>query len=151
MRWLCIAMFATVPVLLAIVFLPAFWPFLRPSPDRDEVRCVATSAAGWIAFESVVGNVGASTDLSAPGGSAVLNETCTPAVGQLTVSGTAPDKRTVAAYADELATVKGLAAPLVSTVQVQQHGVTFTVTAVSTSDALGGRYAAPTTSPTGGH
>lgn len=69
-------------------------------------------------------------------------------VGQVTITGTAPDKKTVAAYADQLATVSGLSAPLIENVQATTHPVTFTISALITSDALGGRYSATTT---GGH
>jgi Tfp pilus assembly protein PilN len=82
----------------------------------------------------------------------ILNASGKPTVGLLTVSGTAPDKRSVAAYADRLATVPGLTAPLISSVEATAHPITFTVTVVITSDALGGRHAivtVPTT--TGGH
>jgi Tfp pilus assembly protein PilN len=76
-------------------------------------------------------------------------------VGTLTLTGTAPDKRTVAAYADQLAKVKGLTAPLISSVQASTRPVTFTISAALTSDAFGGRYtpatSAPATSTTGGH
>jgi Tfp pilus assembly protein PilN len=76
-------------------------------------------------------------------------------VGTLTLTGTAPDKRTVAAYADQLAKVKGLTAPLISSVQASTRPVTFTISAALTSDAFGGRYtpatSVPATSTTGGH
>jgi Tfp pilus assembly protein PilN len=76
-------------------------------------------------------------------------------VGTITLTGTAPDKRTVAAYADRLAGVKGLAAPLISSVQASTHPVSFIISAVITSDAFGGRYGSATPTPaastTGGH
>jgi Tfp pilus assembly protein PilN len=78
--------------------------------------------------------------------SAILNSSGKETVGELRISGTAPDKRTVAAYADQLASVPGLAAPLILSVDVVQGSVTFSVSVLITSDALGGRYAVPATS-----
>ena len=69
-------------------------------------------------------------------GSSVLNSTGKATVGQLTINGTARDKRSVAAYADQLATVPGLTAPLISSVQGSAHAMSFVVTVVITSDAL---------------
>jgi hypothetical protein len=73
-------------------------------------------------------------------------------VGQVTLSGTAPDKRSVAAYADRLASAKGLAAPLVSSIGAGSGDVTWSMTVAITSDAMGGRYSAPSaTNATGGN
>jgi flagellar basal body-associated protein FliL len=87
--------------------------------------------------------------------SGVLNVTGKLQVGQLTVTGTAPTKTSIAAYADKLGTVLGLTAPLITNVTATpgDHTFTFTINLVVTADALGGRYALPaTTSPaTGGH
>jgi hypothetical protein len=89
-------------------------------------------------------------------GVGVLNQTGQQPVGNLTIDGTAPDKNTVAAFVDGLATVPGLAAPYPASVAsiVGGHQVTFTVNVIVTSSALGGRYAAATTSgnaTSGGH
>jgi Tfp pilus assembly protein PilN len=106
------------------------------------LRAKAPSGVGIDSVDGVLTS-GAGAGAAAPG-SAVLNMSGQPAVGQLTVTGTAPDKRTVAAYSDSLATVKGLTAPLVSSVTAEEKGVKFTISAVITADALGGRYATPT-------
>ena len=83
---------------------------------------------------------------------AVLNQTGKPAIGTLSVTGTARDPRSVAAYADQLATVKGLTAPLISSVTSTDHTLTFTVDLIVTTEAFGGRYAvSPGTTSTGGH
>ena len=84
----------------------------------------------------------------------VLNQSGKSQIGQLTVTGSAPSKDAVAAYADKLATVRGLTAPLITsaTSAGNSHALTFTVNLVITTDALGGRYAAPDLSTaTGGH
>ena len=67
----------------------------------------------------------------------------------MTLSGTAHDKRSVAAFADRLATVKGLAYPLITSVASQDNQVTFSIALSITKDALGGRFATPAPS-TGG-
>jgi hypothetical protein len=74
-------------------------------------------------------------------------------VGTLTVTGTAADKRSVAAFADSLSTVPGLTAPLISNVQGDTHGVNYTINLVITTAAFGGRYytqLAPAQSTAGG-
>lgn len=89
--------------------------------------------------------VSGTVNAAAAGGTASsLNRSGSPTVGQLTVTGSAPDKRTTAAYADALGTVKGLTAPLITSVTSANNAVTFTVSLLITSDALGGRYATPT-------
>lgn len=92
--------------------------------------------------------------VTAPDPASILNDSGSAAVGELSITGTAPDKRTVAAYADALATVQGLTAPLISNIQASIRPVTFTITVVITSASLGGRYVStPTTNATttGGH
>lgn len=73
-------------------------------------------------------------------GLAVLNDTGKSQVGLLTITGTAPDKNSIAAYTDALSGLKGLASALPTQVQGAEKQFTFTVTAILTSDALGGRY-----------
>jgi Tfp pilus assembly protein PilN len=102
-------------------------------------RVTVTSVSATVA----AGGAGAAVPTLNPSGKA--------AVGQVTLSGSAPDKKTVAAYADRLATAKGLAAPLVSSVTSGAGGVTFTMTVIVTADALGGRYATPAKTATGGN
>jgi Tfp pilus assembly protein PilN len=111
-----------------------------------------SKAPAGIKLVTITGNVavpGAPTN-AAPAAS--LNQTGKLAIGTVIVTGTANDKRSVAAYADRLGTVKGLTAPLISSVTAQDHTLDFTVNLIVTSDALGGRYSAhTTTSQTGGH
>lgn len=90
------------------------------------------------------------------GGYSALNESGQLQVGTLTITGVARDKRAVARYADDLAKVKGLAAPTPTSVSSGSNatggttaggGVTFTIDVIITSDALGGRYSAPAAGP----
>ena len=69
-----------------------------------------------------------------------LNGTGLGQAGTLTVSGTARDRTTLAAYLDKLATVKGLAVPYPVSVLGKDGKLTFTVQLVMTTDVLGGRY-----------
>jgi Tfp pilus assembly protein PilN len=99
-------------------------------------------------------SAGAATSSNSQVKPSVLNESGKSQIGQLTVTGTAPSKNTVAAYADKLATVRGLTAPLITsaTSADNSHALTFTINLVITTDALGGRYATPDLSTaTGGH
>lgn len=69
-------------------------------------------------------------------------------VGTLTVSGRGPSKPVVAGYVDALATVPGLANPLLSDVTAQTGAVQFSVRLDIMSTALGGRYTSPSPSRT---
>jgi hypothetical protein len=79
-----------------------------------------------------------------------LNQTGQLSIGQLTIIGQAPNQNAVAAFADRVSKVKGLTAALPTTVATTAGVVTYTMTAIITSDALGGRYAPKSTSTTGG-
>ena len=116
-------------------------------PWKTMLTSVRGAAPAGLAVQSVAGAITPSTGTPVPN---LLNDTGTASVGTLTISGTAPDKRTVAAYADALAKIKGVTAPLISDVQASTRPVTFTITAAITTDALGGRYSTPTVA-TGGN
>jgi Tfp pilus assembly protein PilN len=115
-------------------------------PWKTMISSVRGAAPAGLVVQSLTGTL---TPANIAGSPNVLNETGTASVGTLTVTGTAPDKRTVAAYADALGKVKGVTAPLISAVQASSRPVTFTIMAVLTTDALGGRYTAP--AATGGN
>jgi Tfp pilus assembly protein PilN len=106
------------------------------------VRAKAPSGIGVDSITGAVSTAGKTGGTTAAGD--VLNQTGSASIGQLTIGGTAPDKKSVAAYADALTKVTGLTAPLISTVQTETTGVTFTINALITSDALGGKYAVAT-------
>lgn len=106
-----------------------------------------TNVAGTI---STGAGANAATTSNDPG-AGVLNESGKSQVGTLTITGTAPDQKSVATYADRLGKVKGLAAPLISNVSAADRSVQFTLSAVLTSDALGGRYSNNAAANTGGN
>lgn len=88
----------------------------------------------------------------------VLNATGSQSIGSMTINGAAPDKATVASFVDALANVPGLAAPFPASVTAVAggHQIEFSVNAIITTKALGGRYSAnPSTNPAvstvGGH
>jgi Tfp pilus assembly protein PilN len=66
-------------------------------------------------------------------------------IGSLTVSGTGTSKDALAAFLDELATVSGLANPLLTSVTVQDDEQSYTMHVDITAAALGGRYTANAT------
>ena len=109
-------------------------------PWKTMISSVRGAAPAGLLVQSLTGAI---TPANVTSGADPLNQTGTASVGTLSVTGTAPDKRTVAAYADALAKVKGLTAPLISAVQASSRPVTFTIMAVITTDALGGRYSTP--------
>jgi hypothetical protein len=129
------------------------WPALIA-----HLRSVAPSGTS---LTSITGSVtsGTTTNASANGatgitGLQILNQTGQLAVGSLTITGTAKDKNAVAAFADKLLTIPGMAAPLVTSVSGAKGTITFSINTLITSDALGGRFAptpaAGSTTQTGG-
>jgi Tfp pilus assembly protein PilN len=93
----------------------------------------ATMTSGAAGAGAAAGNAGLG----------VLNQSGKQQVGTLTITGTAPDKNTVAAYVDTLAKVTGLAAPFPASLTDAGGSFSFSVSVIITSDALGGRYAPP--------
>ena len=97
------------------------------------------------------------------GGLDVLNSTGQQHVGDLTITGTAPDKNALAAFVDRLSSQPGLAAPFPASATGQRGSLTYSVSVLVTTSALGGRFTpstaqttapstGPTTAPTGkGH
>lgn len=94
---------------------------------------------------SVQGSV--PSTLSGGGGAATtvnpLNQSGEQQVGTLTLTGAAPSKSAVAKYADNLGRITGVAAATPTSVATTSGSLTYTITALITSSALGGRYAAP--------
>ncbi|MEO6886203.1 MAG: hypothetical protein ABI232_07960 [Jatrophihabitantaceae bacterium] len=109
----------------------------------EMLTTLRASAKGAITLTSITGSMtaGAASTGASAGGLGVLNQTGKQQVGTLTLTGTAPDNNTVAAYVDTLAKVKGLAAPFPASVTGTGGKLTFSVSVIITSDALGGRYA----------
>jgi hypothetical protein len=120
----------------------------------DLLTTLRASAKGGLTLTGVTGTMTAGAAASQAGGAAglgVLNQSGKQQVGTLTITGSAPDKNTVAGYVDTLAKVTGLAAPFPASVTGTGGKLTFSVTSIITSDALGGRYAPPAASTAGGH
>jgi len=82
----------------------------------------------------------------------VLNQTGQLPVGSVTISGTAHDKNSVAAFADKLTTLPGIAAPFVTNVTGAKGAINFSINALITEKALGGRFTTtvPATNPSTG-
>lgn len=116
-------------------------------PWKSMLTSLRASAPAGVTLTGIDGTVTAGTaattgtaGASGTAGTQPLPAGVTPA-GTLTLNGTARDQRSVADYADSLAHVKGLALPFVTNVtQGQKGSVTFGMTVVITSDALGGRF-----------
>ena len=102
-----------------------------------------TSVTGSITAGTTTGSGSTAANLGG-GGLAILNQTGQVVVGTLTITGSAKDKNSVAAFADKLTTIPGMAAPLVTSVSGAKGTITFSINALITSDALGGRFK-PTT------
>ena len=119
---------------------------------KDLLTTLRKSGTGGVTITGVTGNTttgaASTTATDTAGGLGILNQSGKEQVGTLTISGTAPDKNAVAAYIDTLAKVPGLAAPFPASITSQAGKLTFSASVIITSDALGGRYAAPVQ---GGH
>lgn len=98
---------------------------------------------------TVGGSSGAAV-LGATSGLGVLNQSGQQQIGTLTITGTAPDKNSVAAFVDRLGQVKGLAAAFPASVTGPRGKLTYSVNVILTSQALGGRFTLPVGTPTGG-
>lgn len=105
-----------------------------------------TSAAPGVTIQNVNATIAPATKTSGLG---VLNQSGKQQVGTITITGSAPDKSTLAAYVDALAAVKGLAAPFPASAIGQSGGLSFSINVLITSDALGGRFGLPATTPGG--
>jgi Tfp pilus assembly protein PilN len=119
---------------------------------RTMLTTLRANAPTGVALTNVAGTVTAGA-ASAPAGATPpvsLNASGQLQIGTLTIAGTAATKNEVAAYADKLAAVKGLTAPLITSVTTTGNSITFTMTVIITADALGGRYAVIPAALTGG-
>jgi Tfp pilus assembly protein PilN len=97
-----------------------------------------------------VGGSSGTAALGATSGLGVLNQTGQLQIGTLTITGTAPDKNSVAAFVDRLGKVKGLAAAFPASVTGPRGKLSYSVNVILTSEALGGRFILPVATPTGG-
>jgi hypothetical protein len=117
----------------------------------DLVSALRKVAPSGVDVVSVNGTMTLSSSASgngAGGGLNVLNRSGKQAVGTLMLGGKANDKDAVAAFVDALDKVHGVAAAFPASVDASAGGFTFTVNAIITTDALGGRYTPPAS---GGH
>ncbi len=118
---------------------------------QDLLARLRSAAPRGVALATVDGNLAATADTAANGGLNVLNGSGKPAVGQLTITGRAPDKGAIANYVDRLGRITGLAAPFPASVTGKDGSVTFSLTVIITADALGGRYTPDSATSLGGN
>lgn len=120
---------------------------------RDLIQRVQKQTQGAITVTTIAGAVtdASTADPGAAGaGLDALNSSGDTIVGTLTVVGTARDDRSIAGFVERLGRVTGVTAPLPASVTDTTGTRTFTVNALITSKALGGRFTAAATTPTGG-
>lgn len=118
---------------------------------KDMLTTLRSNAKDGVVVTGVTGTIAAgATGLDKQSASLdVLNQSGNTQIGSLTITGTARDKNAVASYVDALSKVSGLAAPYPASVTTANGTLTFSVSVIITSEALGGRYA-ETGSGTGG-
>lgn len=122
-------------------------------PWRGMLTTLRAQAPAGITLTQVAGTLttpvtGNGATGQSDGGQQVLNRSGCTVVGPMTITGTARDKSAVAAYADRLAAVKGLAAPVPTNIATAEGRTAFTLSVLITTDALGGRYATGAGTPT---
>lgn len=100
-----------------------------------------TQIGGNVTAASPAGGAGAGA--GAADGYQALDTSNVRVVGTLTLTGTAPDQRSVANYSDALSATRGLTAAFVTSVTSSTSTATFNITVSITADALGGRFAPP--------
>jgi hypothetical protein len=98
---------------------------------QDKVRSTGTTAG--LSVNAITGSL--LTEKNAAAASGI--------VATLIITGTAPDKKTIANYTDALAKLTGFANPYLTTATQTEDGVSFTVTASLTKDAQCGRFTTP--------
>jgi len=114
------------------------------------IGTLRADAPGGVDLTTIGGKVGTSAGAAAgaaAGGKTVQlpDHSGHKLVGQLTMTGTAPNKAAVAAYSDALDKVTGLTRVLVTSTTLADGSETFTVQADLTDQILAGRFT-PTTS-----
>jgi len=120
---------------------------------KDMLASLRSVAPNGVKIDSISGTTGAaagsaSTSVAGPG-LGVFNTTGKDQVGTLNITGTAANKDEVAGYVDSLATVQGLTAVYPTSATTAGSGVSFAISALITSDALGGRFSSQSASSGG--
>jgi Tfp pilus assembly protein PilN len=119
---------------------------------KNMLASLRSVAPKGVKIDSISGTTGAAAG-SATGGTGpglgVFNTTGKDEVGTLSITGTAANKDEVAGYVDSLATVKGLTAIYPTSATTAGSGVSFAISALITSDALGGRFSSQSASSGG--
>lgn len=120
---------------------------------KDMLASLRGAAPHGVKIDSISGTTGSAAAGSNAGtngaGLGVLNTTGKAQVGTLTITGTAPNKDQVAAFVDSLSAVTGITAVYPTSATTAGSGVSFAISALITSDALGGRFSSQSASSGG--
>jgi len=117
---------------------------------KDMLASLRGAAPHGVKIDSISGTTGVAANATTSGaGIGVFNTTGKANVGTLTITGTAPNKDQVAAYVDALGGVQGVAAVYPTSATTAGSGVSFAISALITSDALGGRFSTQSASSGG--
>jgi Tfp pilus assembly protein PilN len=112
-----------------------------------------TGASSGVTVTGIIGTLdaaGTGTGGSKAGGSTTLpSKSGVTTVGTLTVTGTGPDKQSIAKYVDSLGALTTVANPYLTSATQLDTGVTFSITLEITSKALCGRFTTKCTSSGG--
>ena len=115
-------------------------------PWKTVIENVRGHTPAGVQLASVAANLtvaGSSSSTGSAPAAMPLSPNGKPQIGQLVIAGRAGSKNAVAAYADSLNELPGLAGALITSVTAQGgSAVTFTMNVGITTDALGGRFAA---------
>lgn len=129
---------------------------------RSQLKTAMASDLDWAEMLSMLRSTGAPMEIEVDGVNGTVDETgkapsagSLPStskfdtIGQMTLTGSAPDKEAVAAYVDALAEKSTLANPYVTSVNTNEDDVAFSLTVDITRTALCGRFGDTCKSPGG--
>lgn len=122
---------------------------------RDLINRVETQAHRGVAVTGVTGTVtnptaASTTTPTQAGGLELLNDSGKTVVGTLTISGAAHDQRSLAGFVERLGHVRGVTVPLPASVTGTPGKLTYSINALITADALGGRFSRTPATTAGG-
>lgn len=117
---------------------------------RDLINRMEQQAHRDVVITGVTGTViDPTATTTTPSGLELLNESGQKVAGTLTITGTSHTKSALAAFVDRLGAVRGVTVPLPASVTAAAGSLTYSINALITADALGGRFSGTPTAAGG--
>lgn len=112
------------------------WRDLINRLEKEAPPGVTVTGVAGAVLDPTAGTSGSTSGLE------LLNDSGKTVVGTLTITGIAHDKRVLAGYVDNLGSVAAVTVPLPASVDGLKGNLTYSINALITADALGGRFSA---------